>query len=166
MKRTNIRSLILTFAVVLMISLVSCDPAKKYEKEEASEIQAYLDSNPTLNFEQKESGLYYLEVVAGTGLTPVQHDTAYVKYTGKFLNGTVFDTNVGKSDTLKYPVGEGILLSGFEEGISYMKQGGKSILIVPSYLAYGPSGYYTIPGYTPLEFDLELVRVKRGPAGK
>ena len=59
-----------------------------------------------LDFVQKPSGLYYLETLAGTGTAPVAHDTVYVVYTGKFLNGTVFDTNVG-GNQLVFPIGEG-----------------------------------------------------------
>ena len=59
---------------------------------------------------------------------------------------------------------EGALIYGFDEGITFMKAGGKATLLVPSNLAYGASGNgYGIPGYTPLLFDVELVRVKPGP---
>lgn len=163
MMRRNIQPGLLFLTIVLMISLVSCDPAKKYEKEEAAKIENYLNSNQNLNFELKPSGLYYLEVEAGTGRTPLAHDTAYVKYTGKFLDGTVFDTNVGKVDSLKFPVAEGWLIYGFDEGITFMREGGKAIFLIPSKLAYGPSGYYIIEGYTPLLYDIELVKVKPGP---
>lgn len=164
MIKRNILTIFLLLTVVLMISLVSCDPAKKYEKEESAKIQEYLNSNSDLNFVLKPSGLYYLEVVAGSGRIPVKHDTAYVKYTGKFLDETIFDTNVGKTDTLIFPVDEGWLISGFDEGITFMREGGKAKLLVPSKLAYGPSGYYIIVGYTPLLYDIELVHVSPGPA--
>ena len=163
MMRRNIQPGLLFLTIVLMISLVSCDPAKKYEKEEAAKIENYLNSNKNLNFELKPSGLYYLEVEAGTGRTPVAHDTAYVKYTGKLLDGTVFDTNVGKVDSLIFPVAEGWLIYGFDEGITFMREGGKAMFLIPSKLAYGPSGYYIIEGYTPLLYDIELVKVKPGP---
>jgi len=154
---------LLLLAAVLILSLGSCEPGKKYEKAEEAEIQDYLSNNPTLAFELKPSGLYYLPVQVGTGIQPVRHDTAWVKYTGKFLDGTVFDTNVGKSDTLLVPVDEGWLIPGFDEGITLMNKGGKAMLLIPSSLAYGPTGYYIISPYTPLLFDLELVRVKKGP---
>jgi FKBP-type peptidyl-prolyl cis-trans isomerase FkpA len=163
MIRKNSLISLLLLSALLILSLSSCDPAKKYEKQEEDEIQGYLNSNPGLTFEQKPSGLYYLAVQVGTGIQPVKHDTAWVKYTGKFLDGTVFDTNVGKVDTLKVPVDEGWLIKGFDEGITLMKKGGKAMLLLPSYLAYGTSGYYIISPYTPLLFDLELVKVKAGP---
>ena len=159
------QSILLFIAVALMVSFGSCDPAKKYEKEEKEEIQNFLNSNDTLNYELKPSGLYYLEVLTGTGRTPVVHDTAYLIYTGMFLNGNVFSTNVGTTDTLIRPVAEGYLIYGLDEGITYMKAGGKASLLIPSKLAYGASGDITgtIGGYTPLLFNVALVRVKPGP---
>lgn len=144
---------------VLIISLYSCNPASQYEKEEASQIQDFLSKNPGLHFDLKPSGLYYYDVSVGTGITPVAHDSAYVMYTATFLDGTVIDTNVGTTDTLITAVGEGWLIPGFDEGLTYMKEGGTALLLLPSSLAYGPTGYYTIPGYTPLLFELSLSRV-------
>lgn len=164
MVKKFISGLNLLFVVVLMITLVSCDPGRKFEKQEEDEIAAYLSINNTLNFVKKPSGLYYFEVVAGTGRAAATHDTAYLKYTAKFLDGTVFDTNVGKADSLIFPINEGWMIAGFDEGVTYMNQGGKAMFLVPSKLAYGTTGYYIIEGYTPLLFDVELVRVKPGPA--
>jgi FKBP-type peptidyl-prolyl cis-trans isomerase len=158
-------SILLFFAAVLLLSLGSCDPGRKYEKDESNSISGYLNSHPTDTFKLETSGLYYRDVVAGTGRTPAVHDTAHVIYTGKYLNGTVFDTNVGGADLI-FPIGEGYLITGFDEGITYMVEGGKAQMLVPSKLAYGTQGYYTIPGYTPLLFDVELVKVVPGPTKK
>jgi len=165
MKKINVKTIILTFTVVLIISVISCtNPAKKYEEQEASMIQDYLTSNPTKEFQLQPSGLYYLETKAGTGRTVTKFDTAYVKYSGKFLNGAEFDTNIGTTDTLIFLVDGGNLILGIEEGIHYMKEGGKATLLIPSKLAWGPTGdYYVIPGYAPVLFDLELVKLKAGP---
>jgi len=163
MKKTikSITSLIILG--ILIIIIVSCDVSRKYNKEERAQIDNYLNSNPTLDFELKTSGLYYLEITTGTGDLPRKSDTAYVKYTGKFLDGTTFDSNIERDDTLVRPVAEGWLIPGMDEGITYMRVGGKSLLLIPSSLAYGPSGWYPIPGYTPLLIELELVRLKPGP---
>ena len=152
----------------MIISLSSClRSAEDFEQEEIVRIQQYMADNPDLNFDLKESGLYYLEVDTGTGLPANTHDTAYVIYTGKFLNGTEIDSNVGTDDTLIFPVNEGYVLSGFDEGLTYMRGGGKALFLVPSKLAYGSTGnYFTIPGFTPLLFDVWLVRVKPGPGKK
>ena len=94
---------------------------------------------------------------------PVAHDTAYIMYTGKFLDNSVFGTNIGTTDTLISPVDEGLLILGFDEGITYMAEGGKSTLLFPSDLGYGTYGSYPISGYTPLLFEVELIRVVPGP---
>lgn len=163
MSGKNYLKVLLLLAAILSVSLSSCDPGKKYEKEEKSEIQDYLSKNSNLAFELKPSGLYYLDEQVGTGRTPVAHDTAYVMYTGKFLNGNTFDTNVGTTDTLIFPVAENWMVAGFDEAITYMKEGGKSLVLIPSSLAYGPTGWYSIGGYTPLLFELYLTRIAKGP---
>lgn len=159
---------LLIFPVVVLLAASSCTKIseKDMENAEKGNIDYYLVENPTLHFQQKESGLYYLEVTAGTGNQPSIHDTACVIYTGKFLGGYVFDTNVGK-DTFSFPVGEGSVIPGFDEAISYMKEGGKSICLIPSSLAYGPNGWPPyIPGYAPLVYEVKLAKVLRAVAVK
>lgn len=158
MVNRNIKSSLLFLSFILLISLLSCDPAKKYEKEEKTQIQDYIANNTTLNFELKPSGLYFLETVKGTGVSPVLNDSAFVKYTGKFLDGSIFDENVTKTTLYGFVVGDNI--PGFDEGIMLMAVGGKATLLIPSNLAYGAAGRYPIQGYTPLLFDIELVRAK------
>lgn len=154
-------SIIYFLLAIISISISSCDPAKKYEKEEAALIQDYLGANPNINFVKQSSGLYYSEFVEGAGVKPVLNDSAFVKYTGTFLNGTIFDSNVSSGSLYGFIVGENI--QGFDEGILLMSVGGKATLLIPSYLAYGTYGRYPIQGYTPLLFDIELVRVVAGP---
>lgn len=164
MIKRNLQTIILFLTTVLMVSLASCNPSKKYEEEESAKIQEYLNNNPNLNFILQPSGLYYSEVLAGEGVIPVTNDTAHVKYSGKFLNGNVFDTNIGKPDSLLiFPVNVGWPIAGFDEGITLMKEGGKAMFLIPSKLAYGATGYSIINGYTPLLYDVELVHVTPGP---
>jgi FKBP-type peptidyl-prolyl cis-trans isomerase len=164
MIRKNSLISLLLLAALLIMSLGSCDPGKKYEKNEEAIIQRYLSSNPNLSFELQPSGLYYLPVKVGTGIMPVKDDIAYIKYSGKLLDGTEFDTNIGTADTLSFQVGSGWVIEGLDEGISLMSVGGKATLLIPSELAWGPAGYYIINGYTPVLFDVELVKVTPGTA--
>jgi FKBP-type peptidyl-prolyl cis-trans isomerase FkpA len=149
--------------VILMVSVVSCNPEKQFEEDEKANIQDYLNKNSTLNFILKPSGLYYLEVVLGTGLSPVLNDSASVIYTGKFLDGTVFDSNVESGILYVFKIGDSVqgVIPGFEEGVTLMKEGGKSTLLIPSKLAFGKYGSNNgyIPGFTPLLFDITLVKV-------
>jgi FKBP-type peptidyl-prolyl cis-trans isomerase FkpA len=156
MIRKFFQTVISSSAIILMLSVTACDPASKMEKQEKEDIQAYLSANDTIDFVKQSSGLYYHEVLAGTGISPVRSDSAYVKYTGKFLDGSVFDSNVTSGKLYGFIVGQNI--AGFDEGITLMKTGGKATLLIPSNLAYGAVGTYGISGYTPLLFDIELVK--------
>jgi peptidylprolyl isomerase len=80
-----------------------------------------------------------------------------------YLSGSVLYSNLETDDTLKVLVNEGYLLAGFDEGITYMHVGGRALLLLPSSLAYGASGYMGIPGYTPLLIDVHLVKLKPYP---
>jgi FKBP-type peptidyl-prolyl cis-trans isomerase len=130
------------------------------EKQEKEDRDAYLTAN-NITVEPTKSGLYYVETLAGTGDLPVEGDTVLVNYTGKFLDGSVFDSS-DEGDPLEFILGIGQVISGWDEGVSYMKKGGKATLIIPSDLAYGANGYYpVISGYSTLVFDVELVDIKR-----
>ncbi len=157
--RTNSNKTILLLMTGFMILFASCNPSDKYVKEEKRQIQDYLSKNSGLNFVQKPSGLYYLEVVTGTGRSPVISDSAFVRYTGKFLDNTVFSSNVSSGTLLGFIVGQNIL--GIDEGVSLMKEGGKSTFLIPSALGFGSIGNFSagISGYTPLLYDIELVKV-------
>jgi FKBP-type peptidyl-prolyl cis-trans isomerase FkpA len=157
------QSILWFFCALVLLSLGSCDPTRKNEKAESEAIANYLSSNPADTFKLEPSGLYYRDVVVGTGRSPVTGDTADVVTTGKYLNGTEFYTTAGGADMV-FEVGDPFILSGFDEGITYMKEGGKATFLVPSKLAYGTQGYYTIPGYTPLLYDVQLIKVIPGPS--
>jgi FKBP-type peptidyl-prolyl cis-trans isomerase len=151
---------LLSLAVVLV---TGCDPAKKWEKEERQQIQAYLNSLGDTAYVVKPSGLYFIEVLAGTGRTPLEKDTVYIRYKSTFLSGKVLDSNLSAASPFKFVVGSGDVILGLDEGVRYMKSGGKSILITPSSLAYGTGGYYPyINGYTPFRWAIEIVDVKAG----
>ncbi|MFA6125964.1 MAG: FKBP-type peptidyl-prolyl cis-trans isomerase [Bacteroidales bacterium] len=130
----------------------NCESGDPYVKESIA-IGDYKTAH-NITAEPLASGLYYIETRTGTGATPAYGAKVRVKYTGTFTDGTVFD-----SGTYDFLLGLGRVIKGWDEGISYMKEGGKAILIVPSDLAYGPNGYSDIPGYTPLVFDVELIDI-------
>lgn len=145
-------------AALVIVLMASCDPTKKYEKEQKEAIQNYLNDHPELEFELKESGLYYLDVIVGSGMAAAIHDTAYVMYKGTFLDGSKLDENYDDNDTLIFPIGEGYTILGFDEGITYMNEGGKAMFLMPSQLAFGNFSYY-IPAYTPVVFEAELAKI-------
>ena len=164
MKKSRINYFFVAVLLIL-VTLVSCDIRRKLKEEEQEKIANYLASNPDLAFQQKPSGLYYLDVVVGGGPQAETNDSAMVFYNMKSLDGKLFETNVGSTDTLRVLVNGGKLdVKGFEEGISYMREGGQALLLVPSKLAFGEEGKSVVGGYTPLLFDCYLVRLKKHSA--
>lgn len=162
--KKNIQKLkYLILSGLIFVTLDSCydSQMKEYEQQERDEISSYLAKNTNLNFTLKPSGLYYYETIPGTGISPVKHDTAFVFLSISTLDGTQLGSNYSTADTIIFPIGEGLMIQGFEEGVTYMKPRGESLLLIPSKLAYGSAGNGTIPGYTPLLFDLTLLRVKK-----
>lgn len=159
MMKKNLMLILFVGAAIVMAA--GCNPMKKYEKEEQSEIDRYIFSLGDTAFVKKPSGLYYIEIVEGTGVSPVPGDSVFFWYKAKFLDNRLFDTNVNLDDPAAFRLGYGELILGIEEGLTYMKAGGKAKLLTPSPLAYGSQGIWgVLGGYTPLTWEIELVDVK------
>jgi FKBP-type peptidyl-prolyl cis-trans isomerase len=108
-----------------------------------------------------QSGLEYIEILAGTGAQALAGKTVSVHYTGKLQNGKVFDSSLTSGVPIDFPLGAGRVIKGWDEGIALMKVGGKAQLIIPPELGYGARGAGgVIPPNATLIFDLELVKVK------
>jgi peptidylprolyl isomerase len=111
------------------------------------------------------SGLQMIDTQAGTGASPKQGQTAVVHYTG-YLNdngnkGKKFDSSVDRGQPFEFPIGQGRVIKGWDEGVASMKVGGKRTLIIPPALGYGASGAGgVIPPNATLIFDVELLGVK------
>lgn len=106
-----------------------------------------------------ESGLYYIQKSAGKGKQAEAGKLVSVDYTGKLLDGTIFDSSIGRGEPIQFILGSGQVIPGWEEGISLMKEGGEATLIVPSKLAYGSRGGGPIPPFSTLIFEVKLVAV-------
>lgn len=113
------------------------------------------------------SGLQYSEIVAGTGASPQPGDIVSVHYTGTLTNGVVFDSSYKRGQPIQFPLGQGRVIKGWDEGIALMKPGGKARLTIPPSLGYGAqgAGNGVIPGNATLIFDVELVGVSGGALG-
>jgi FKBP-type peptidyl-prolyl cis-trans isomerase FkpA len=94
----------------------------------------------------------------GSGPNVTTGKTVIVKYTGTFIDGTVFDSS--ENFTYAHKSSSQRLIAGWEEGIELLNKGAKAVFLLPSSLAYGPYGYASIPGYSPLIFVIEVVDIK------
>lgn len=105
------------------------------------------------------SGLQYLVTKEGTGKQPAATSIVKVHYTGKLVDGTVFDSSVERGEPTEFPLNQ--VIPGWTEGLQLMKEGGKATLYIPSKLGYGEQGVSgTIPPHSTLIFDVELIEVK------
>jgi FKBP-type peptidyl-prolyl cis-trans isomerase FkpA len=113
--------------------------------------------------QKKPSGLVYTEVAAGTGPNPTATDAVKVHYTGKPIDGTVFDSSVKRGQPAEFTLGG--VIPCWQEGVALMKKGGKARLVCPSGIAYGDAGSppQIKPGAT-LVFDVELLDITKPSA--
>ena len=112
-----------------------------------------------------QSGLQYEDVKVGTGESPKKGQTAVVHYTGWLwengATGKKFDSSVDRGAPFSFPVGQGRVIKGWDEGVITMKVGGKRILIIPADLAYGSRGASGAIGpNATLMFEVELLEIK------
>lgn len=110
------------------------------------------------NVKVTASGLQYIVEKEGTGAQPTATDEVTVHYTGKLLDGTVFDSSVSRGEPATFPLNR--VIPGWTEGVQLMKEGGKYLFFIPSELAYGPQGVpNAIPPHSTLIFEVELIKV-------
>ena len=111
------------------------------------------------------SGLRIIDVKPGTGPVPQAGQTVTVNYTGWLFvdgkKGKKFDSSLDRNEPFSFPLGQGQVIKGWDEGLATMHVGGKRTLIIPPDLGYGASGAGgDIPPGATLIFDVELLSVK------
>jgi FKBP-type peptidyl-prolyl cis-trans isomerase len=129
--------------------------------KEPALILKYVNDNK-ISVKPSATGLYYIEKVKGKGAAAGTGKKVKVHYTGKLLNGKVFDSSLDRKPSTPYEftIGKGEAIPGWDEGIAKMSAGGKATLIIPSKLGYGERGAGAdIPAYAPLVFDVELISI-------
>lgn len=104
-----------------------------------------------------ESGLQYLVVKEGNGKKPGPNDVVTVHYTGRLIDGTVFDSSVERGEPATFAVGQ--VIPGWVEGLQLMSEGSAYRLFIPSELAYGEHGTGPIQTNSTLIFDVQLLKV-------
>jgi len=162
---------------VSLVSVKTQDQLKMEQETKSSRqknvddslLQAYFKKNkikPT----KTASGLYYVITKKGTGPTPKTGEQVTVNYTGKTLDGTVFDSNVDSAfmhvQPFTFSVGQRQVIGGWDEGLMLLNKGSKATLYIPSGLAYGErSPSPKIPANGILIFDVEVKEIGAAPAG-
>ena len=107
------------------------------------------------------SGLQYEDLVVGSGKMAETGMNVSVHYTGWLTDGTQFDSSANSGSPLKFQLGAGQVIAGWEEGVKGMRIGGKRKLTIPPDLAYGARGSSgVIPPNATLLFDIELIDVQ------
>jgi FKBP-type peptidyl-prolyl cis-trans isomerase len=103
-----------------------------------------------------KSGLMYQVLKAGSGKSPADGTEVTVHYTGKFLDGKVFDSSVERGSPATFRIGQ--VIAGWNEALLSMKKGEKRLLVIPPELGYGERGYPgAIPPNSFLVFEVELI---------
>ena len=168
--------LFIAMAAILMSGMVSCgnkDNASntaETTEQAAPDYGQQIKDNKTLGREfmeqnakndsvvQTTSGLQYMVLKEGTGAKPGPTDMVTVHYTGRLLDGTVFDSSVERGEPATFPLDK--VIPGWTEGLQLMSEGSKYRLFIPSELAYGSkgAGEQILPNST-LIFDVELIKV-------
>ena len=122
----------------------------------AKELADYLAKNK-IEAMPTESGLYYVVTEPGNGEKPEVGKPVTMHYTGKLLNGTVFDSSVERDQPFQFVLGVGQVIPGWDEGVQLMTKGEKGLLYIPYYLAYGERDMGDIPPFSNLIFEVELI---------
>ena len=166
----------IALTALLMTGIASCGgntaSTENQETEEvATDSTVEIKDNATIGREfleenakndsvtQTESGLQYMVLKEGTGAKPGPTDNVTVHYTGRLLDGTVFDSSVD-GEPATFPLNR--VIPGWTEGLQLMSEGAKYRLFIPSELAYGENGAgdKILPNST-LIFDVELIKVEK-----
>lgn len=133
----------------------------KAEAAARAEGESFLaDNGKKENVLTTPSGLQYVIEKEGTGAQPTAEDEVTVHYTGKLLDGKVFDSSVNRGEPATFPLNR--VIPGWTEGVQLMKEGAKYTFFIPSDLAYGAQGVPgAIPPHSTLIFEVELIKVNK-----
>jgi len=125
----------------------------------AADGQKYLDENREREgVNSTESGLQFRVITQGEGAIPARKDRVRVHYTGKLIDGTVFDSSVMRGEPAEFPVSG--VIPGWIEALTLMPVGSKWELTIPQNLAYGERGAgASIPPFSTLIFEVELLEI-------
>tara|TARA_B100000212_G_scaffold257996_1_gene198059 strand:+ start:2074 stop:2949 length:876 start_codon:yes stop_codon:yes gene_type:complete len=120
-------------------------------------IDNYLKEND-ITAKTAESGLRYVITKMGSGENAAPGDNVTVHYTGMLLNGEKFDSSLDRNQPFSFQLGQGMVIRGWDEGITYFNKGSEGTLYIPSTLGYGASGAGgVIPPNAVLIFEIQVL---------
>ncbi len=120
-------------------------------------IENYLKEN-NIDAMKSESGLHYVITEKGNGDNAAAGDNVTVHYTGMLLNGEKFDSSLDRNQPFSFQLGQGMVIRGWDEGITYFNKGASGTLFIPSTLGYGSSGAGgVIPPNAILIFEIQVL---------
>ncbi|MBP5546162.1 MAG: FKBP-type peptidyl-prolyl cis-trans isomerase [Bacteroidales bacterium] len=132
---------------------------KKMKDEEPVKLQEFLKQN-NINVEPTADSLYIITQQKGKGAKVTEGKEVTVHYTGRLLDGTVFDSSVERGTPFTFHIGANEVIPGWDKGLQGQTEGSKLQLIIPSSMGYGERGSGIIPPYATLVFDVEIISVK------
>jgi peptidylprolyl isomerase len=131
-----------------------------YSSSTSAPTQAVENTIMDTNTQSQFKELIKEDTLVGTGKEAKSGDKITVHYTGKLLDGTVFDSSVTRGEPFEFTLGAGMVIEGWDKGFDGMKEGGKRTLKIPSAMAYGSRGAGgVIKPNADLLFDVELIKV-------
>ena len=145
----------------------SVEAFRTFEGARQKKIQAQKEASEAkmealaAGFEKTESGLRYKMIQKGSGKKAENGKVVAVHYTGQLEDGKVFDSSIPRKKPIEFPLGQGNVIEGWDEGIALLQVGDKARFVIPSHLGYGSRGAGgAIPPNATLIFDVELIDVK------
>lgn len=134
--------------------------AMKRLEEEPQRISEFV-KNHDVRVEPTSSGLYYLEIQRGTGDLVENGDLVSIHYNLYNLDDKLIETSYG-GEPLQFVYGDGEMVPGIEEAVSYMRRGGKATIIVPSRIGFGGVAIDDdLPANSTVVFDIDLVDIQK-----
>ena len=160
----------LAIAVIFLVTY-SCfddpvgeDPINYTPAREAALLSEYLDTlvNREYDIDTTDLGVYYIVLEAGEGEFAQAGDSIGIDYTGFFPeNSSTFDASSYhyEDGIWKYIHSSTGLIPGFYDAINHLNKGADVLFVLPSALAYGATGYSSIPPYTTIAFRIKLIDI-------
>ncbi len=183
MKEYTLRFRLIMIMVFVLVLLAACGPATPTETPEVEEptatspaaqpeTETETNGEPAsgppeafqdLDYTTTDSGLQIAVTEEGDGEQAAEGKVVSVHYTGMLADGTVFDSSLNRGEPIRFPLGQGRVIPGWDEGISMLSEGAMASLIIPPELGYGAQGSGgVIPPDATLYFQVELLDVLEG----